>query len=95
MATVFYIDINTHIDVFTLNFFSIAGLNVQIHKRIISGGKNKGVLNATYPCELNGVNVAATSPVSFLFEAGAMADIPDSQTEKENQKRLNLKLLCA
>lgn len=46
----------------------------------------KGAQNATYPCELNGVNVAATSPVSFWFEAGAMTEIPDSQTEKERQK---------
>lgn len=33
-----------------------------------------GETKTTHPCEVNGVNVAATSPVSLLLSIGAMTD---------------------
>lgn len=35
---------------------------------------DNGQMKTTYPCEVNGVNVAATSPVSLLSPPEAMTD---------------------
>lgn len=48
--------------------------------------KRKGQVSNTHPCEVNGVNVAATSPASLLSLTGAMADTPLVQTDIQGRK---------
>lgn len=48
--------------------------------------KRKGQIVNTHPCEVNGVNVAATSPASLLSSTGAMTDTPLVQTDLQGRK---------
>lgn len=43
-----------------------------------------GKTQTAYPSAVNGVNVAATSPVSFLAATGAMTDITTWQQDKSD-----------
>lgn len=48
--------------------------------------KHNGQISITHPCEVNGVNVAATSPASLLPSTGAMTDTPIVQTDLQGRK---------
>lgn len=55
--------------------------NVWFHTReriLLTGKKNNGDCTIPYPFVVSGVNVAATSPVSFLSFVGAMVDLMTS-----------------
>lgn len=67
------------------------GVNVHMHtaNRHLQQNmqrKHKGQISNTHPCEVNGANVAATSPASLLSSTGAMADTPLVQTNLQGRK---------
>lgn len=67
------------------------GVNVHMHtaSRHLQQNmqrKHKRQISNTHPCEVNGANVAATSPASLLSSTGAMADTPLVQTNLQGRK---------